>query len=455
MTPGPAVVYYGDDFTGATDTLGTAARAGLRALLFLKTPDAERLARIGPLDVLGIAGAARTMTPQEMQRELAPVAALFRSLGARVLHYKTCSTFDSSPHIGSIGAAVRALRSAVEAPWTAIVGGQPNLGRHCLFGNLFAEAGAGGEVFRIDRHPTMSRHPVTPMHEADLRLHLARQGLADVHSIPFTAASKGGKVIEEALQRALHPLSSAMSPDAVLFDVADAVQLTTIGQVLWARAQRQTLLAAGPSSVVDALAPALGPRTGIEPMQRVVAPARGPVLVLAGSLSPVTARQVAAARSFDTVWLDASVMAQRDAATLERHARDIANGLANGRNVLACTRPPDPLPVDRGIDAQALARAGGELLARVLAMVPLQRVGIAGGDTSSHGVQALDAWGLSYVADIGAGTSLCRVHSDDAALDGLEIMLKGGQMGSDDVFERVVHGSSELAPFRGDSPSNS
>jgi hypothetical protein len=31
-------VYYGDDFTGATDTLGTAARAGLRALLFLKRP---------------------------------------------------------------------------------------------------------------------------------------------------------------------------------------------------------------------------------------------------------------------------------------------------------------------------------------------------------------------------------------------------------------------------------
>ncbi|WP_369632885.1 nucleotide-binding domain containing protein [Variovorax sp. V512] len=164
--------------------------------------------------------------------------------------------------------------------------------------------------------------------------------------------------------------------------------------------------------------------------------------MLAGSLSPVTARQVAAARSFDTVWLDASAMAQRDAATLERHARDIANGLASGRNVLACTRPLNPLPAERGIDAQALARAGGELLARVLTLAPLQRVGIAGGDTSSHAVQAFDAWGLSYVADIGAGTSLCRVHSDDAALDGLEIMLKGGQMGSDDVFERLVHGAS-------------
>lgn len=447
-TQAPAIVYYGDDFTGATDTLGTAARAGLRALLFLKTPDAARLAQAGPLDVLGIAGAARAMAPEAMQAELTPVAALFRSLGARVLHYKTCSTFDSAPHIGSIGAAVHALRGAVEQPWTAIVGGQPNIGRHCLFGNLFAAAGAGGEVFRIDRHPTMSRHPVTPMHEADLRLHLAKQGLAGVRSIPFTATSQGPQVLGEALQRALRP--DAGNTEAVLFDVADAPQLAAIGQVLWAEARRATLLAVGPSSVVDALAGALGTRSDAQAAPpRHVAPARSPVLVLAGSLSPVTARQVAAARSFDTVWLDAPRLAQRDAATLERHARDIAQGLARGRSMLACTRPAEEAPIegDNKVDAQALSRGGGDLLARVLAMAPLQRVGIAGGDTSSHAVQALDAWGLSYVADMGAGASLCRVHSDDAALDGMEIMLKGGQMGSHDVFERLVHGDAGSAPL--------
>lgn len=446
-TQAPAIVYYGDDFTGATDTLGAAARAGLRALLFLKTPGAARLAQAGPLDVLGIAGAARAMAPEAIQAELAPVAALFRSLGARVLHYKTCSTFDSAPHIGSIGAAVRALRGAVEQPWTAIVGGQPNIGRHCLFGNLFAAAGAGGEVFRIDRHPTMSRHPVTPMHEADLRLHLAKQGLAGVRSIPFTAASQGPDALGEALRRALRP--DAGNTEAVLFDVADAPQLAAIGQVLWAEARRATLLAVGPSSVVDALAGALGTRSDAQAAPRHVAPARGPVLVLAGSLSPVTARQVAAARSFDTVWLDAPRLAQRDAATLERHARDIAQGLARGRSMLACTRPAEEAPTegDNKVDAQALSRAGGDLLARVLAMAPLQRVGIAGGDTSSHAVQALDAWGLSYVADMGAGASLCRVHSDDAALDGTEIMLKGGQMGAHDVFERLLHGDAGSAPL--------
>ena len=439
--PAPTVVYYGDDFTGATDTLGTAARAGLRALLFLETPDAARIERAGPLDVLGIAGAARAMTPEAMRVELAPVAALFRSLGARVLHYKTCSTFDSAPHIGSIGAAVRALRGAVDQPWTAIVGGQPNLGRHCLFGHLFAAAGVGGEVFRIDRHPTMSRHPVTPMHESDLRLHLAGQGLADVRSIPFTAASNGGSnALGKALQRTLHPPSPAKPPETVLFDVADAAQLAAIGEVLWAHARCDTLLAVGPSSVVDALAAALGTRTEAQPPS-AVAPAGGPVLVLAGSLSPVTARQVAAAQSFDIVWLDAPRLAQRDGSMLERHARDIAQALARGRHVLACTRPPEQASPSPDVDAQALARAGGDLLVQVLAHVPLRRVGVAGGDTSSHGVQALDAWGLSYVADMGAGASLCRVHSDDVRLDGMEIMLKGGQMGTDDVFERLVHGT--------------
>lgn len=442
MRPCPALVYYGDDFTGATDTLGTAARAGLRALLFLKTPDAGRLAHTGPLDVLGIAGAARAMAPAQLQAELAPVAELFRSLGARVLHYKTCSTFDSAPHIGSIGAAVRVLRAAVEQPWTAIVGGQPNLGRYCLFGNLFAAAGSGGEVFRIDRHPTMSRHPVTPMDEADLRLHLAKQGLADVCSVPYTAASRGGEALDNALRQALH----SPPADAVLFDVADASQLAAIGDVLWARAQGSTLLAVGPSSVVDALATAM-------PMSREhgnaaaqahtgMAPASGPVLVLAGSLSPVTARQVAAAKSFDIVWLDAHRLAQRDPAALSDHADAITRSLALGHHVLACTRAPNAASPGVGLDAQALARAGGDLLAKVLATTPLKRIGVAGGDTSSHGVQALDAWGLSYVADMGAGASLCRVHSDDARLDGMELMLKGGQMGSVDVFERLVHGSA-------------
>ena len=51
--------------------------------------------------------------------------------------------------------------------------GAPAIGRWQAFGNLFARAGDG--IHRLDRHPTMARHPVTPMDEADVTAHLARQ----------------------------------------------------------------------------------------------------------------------------------------------------------------------------------------------------------------------------------------------------------------------------------------
>ncbi|HEY6136032.1 MAG TPA: four-carbon acid sugar kinase family protein, partial [Rubrivivax sp.] len=41
--------WYGDDFTGASDTLATLAVAGRRALLFLGVPTAAQRAAAGPL----------------------------------------------------------------------------------------------------------------------------------------------------------------------------------------------------------------------------------------------------------------------------------------------------------------------------------------------------------------------------------------------------------------------
>ncbi|MDB5938737.1 MAG: type effector Hrp-dependent outer domain protein [Polaromonas sp.] len=437
MQPGSdlKIAYYGDDFTGATDTLATAARAGLRSLLFLGLPTPAQLARAGPLDCLGIAGAARAMTPDEMRVELEPVGRLFAQLGAPVMHYKTCSTFDSAPHVGSIGAAIDILQPHAGNPLVAIVGGQPNLRRFCVFGNLFAAA--DGAICRIDRHPTMRQHPVTPMHEADLRLHLTRQGLADVRLIDYTDIEQGDDALDLQLQALLQA-----QPGAVLFDVANTADLAPVGRLIWQRARRQRLLAAGPSSVVQALAAHW--QTATAQPENAIAPAGGPVLVLAGSLSPMTARQVQAATSYEHLRLDAARLAQ-DTAYRSQTARRIAARLGQGKHVLASTSAgpcAEVAPVLQPSlpDGRALALACGDLLAQVLDITPLQRLGIAGGDTSSHAVQALDAWGLSYQALLAPGVALCRLHSDRPSLDGLEIMLKGGQMGGETLFEELLAG---------------
>jgi 3-oxoisoapionate kinase len=424
------VAYYGDDFTGATDTLATAARAGLRSLLFLGLPTDAQLERAGTLDCLGIAGAARSMNPKEMRAELEPVGRLFARLGAPVMHYKTCSTFDSAPEVGSIGAAIRILRPHAGNAFVPIVGGQPNLRRYCLFGNLFA--GAGASVHRLDRHPTMSRHPITPMHEADLRRHLAAQGLAQVAGIDYPDYAQDAGALDKQLAVLL-----AGKPDAVLLDVAQEGQLAAVGRLIWQHAQQQPLLAAGPSSVVQALA-AHWHQAG-EMAAPHIAAATGPVLVLAGSLSPMTARQVQRASSYRQVVLDAARLSG-DAAYAQQMSAHIAALLAQGRHVLACTAA-DGQASDEPVNGRTLAQASGALLARVLREVPLRRLGIAGGDTSSLAVQSLNAWGLSYAAQLAPGVALCRLHSDQAELDGLEIMLKGGQMGSEDLFETLLLGA--------------
>ncbi len=439
MTQGhhPRVCFYGDDFTGATDTLATATEAGLRSLLFLRVPDRRQLGAAGELDCLGIAGAARSMAPDDMREELEPVARFFAGLQPPVTHYKICSTFDSAPHVGNIGTALSVWRQHIANDFVPIVGGQPNLQRYCLFSNLYAAVNGGGEVFRIDRHQTMRNHPVTPMHEADLRVHLAGQGMrvAAIHAPAYIGST-------EQLDAQLERLAQER-PDAVLFDVGDAAHLPLIGRQIWQRAQWQSLLAIGASSVVQALCGHWREQGELPASSigatRIAAP-DGAVFVLAGSLSPVTARQVEAATSFERVALDPRRLVGEDNAYIGSMLSRIAQRLNEGHHVLACTADGAHLEGDRV--SLRLAQASGNFLRRLLPLTTVRRIGVAGGDTSSHALKALDIWGLSYLGKLSPGVALCRAYADGAREDGIELMLKGGQMGGEDLFDRLAKGSN-------------
>jgi uncharacterized protein YgbK (DUF1537 family) len=178
--------YYGDDFTGSTDVLEQLGANGIPAVLFIGAPSSAHLAAFPTAQALGIAGDARSRSPQWMSNHLPAIFRTLQQFRAPITHYKVCSTFDSSPTTGSIGRAIEIGREIFQPRFIPIVVGAPHLRRYVAFGNLFAAA-PDGTIQRIDRHP-MSRHPVTPMHEADLRLHLAAQtnlpiGLIDVPTL--------------------------------------------------------------------------------------------------------------------------------------------------------------------------------------------------------------------------------------------------------------------------------
>jgi hypothetical protein len=115
----PLYAFVGDDFTGSTDVLEQLAEGGVPAVLFLRTPDAALRARFPEARAIGLASDARSRSPEWMDAEL---PAMFAALSdAELIHYKTCSTFDSAPHVGSIGRALDIGVAAFGGPGAIVV----------------------------------------------------------------------------------------------------------------------------------------------------------------------------------------------------------------------------------------------------------------------------------------------------------------------------------------------
>jgi uncharacterized protein YgbK (DUF1537 family) len=426
--------YYGDDFTGSTDVLEQLGANGIPAVLFVGVPKPQHLAAFSSVQVIGIAGDSRSRSPEWMSANL---PAIFRALlrfGAPITHYKVCSTFDSSPTIGSIGRAIEIGLEVFAPPFVPIVVGAPHLRRYVVFGHLFAGA-PDGTVQRIDRHP-MSCHPVTPMHESDLRLHLAAQTATKIGLIDAAILKPGCEAASAALDALI-----AGDHQAVVFDTIDDETQSTVGSLLWNRAQQRPLFAAGSSGLTAALVMAWN-SLGLLSVQTSSAPiaVAKPLLVLSGSCSAVTERQLryAIGHGYHAIPLNPLTLLDENDPTRTAALKSASQSLADGRDTILFTALGTSASPAYG---DALGIALGSLLSELLernanSVGPVRRVLICGGDTASHAIQQLGVHALTWIANIQPGGPLCRAHAD-SHLDGIELVLKGGQVGTADFFDHV------------------
>jgi 3-oxoisoapionate kinase len=425
----PLFSFYGDDFTGSTDALEALAANGVPSVLFVEPPDERRLSAFRDCRAIGIAGESRSRGPEWMSANLPRVFSSLKSYGAPLCQYKVCSTFDSSPEVGSIGRALEIGQETFGTPWVPIAVAAPHLRRYVLFGNLFA-AGAG-EIHRIDRHPTMRDHPVTPMEESDLRRHLARQTDRRIALLDILALQSADP--EARLAAVLE-----QDPDGVLFDALDDGSLATLGRLLWTRRPAPQTFVIGSSGLTHALIQ-YWRKAGIIPGGFVpgLAGSVDRLIVVSGSCSPVTETQIrwSMAHGFEGLRIEAG--SQGQGAVVDQAVAI----LARGRSVALYTAlgPRDCVGSVRG---EQLGCYLGEMLHELLSRTGVRRVLIAGGDTSTHAVRRLGVEALTFAALTTPGAPLCRCHSADAIVDGLEIVLKGGQVGPEDYFDRARRGDS-------------
>lgn len=429
------LAFYGDDFTGATDALEFLSRAGARTVLFLDPPGEAQLARYPGLDAFGVAGMTRSLSPAAMEKTLTPAFEQLKRSGARHIHYKVCSTFDSSPHTGSIGKAMETGKAVFNNKLIPLLVAAPALGRYCLFGNLFAKMGTAGDgiIYRLDRHPSMSHHPVTPAEESDLRLHLSAQtkmktGLVDIINVAAGI---------ETMRKKLNEMSDDYS--IVLFDVLHQEQLAVIGELLESMAGDDVLFSVGSSGIEMALGQYWNTKQILTTVNKWERPGKAaPMLVVSGSCSPVTTTQVtqAAAAGFEECIVDmAGVL--HDGHSFSALIDNVSSYMKEGRNVIVHS---DGANKKENIPADKLGTALGHIAAETARRTPYKRLVIAGGDTSSYAARALGIESVEMIAPVVPGAPLCKTNAPGSPIDGIEINFKGGQVGDKHYFETVLNG---------------
>ncbi|RWP90522.1 MAG: four-carbon acid sugar kinase family protein, partial [Mesorhizobium sp.] len=324
--------YYGDDLTGSTDVMEALELGGVPTVLFMRQPDAALLSRFGHCRAIGLAGTSRSETPQWMDTHLRDAFAWLKTLNAEICHYKVCSTFDSSPTIGSIGRAIEIGRSVFAQASVPLLVGAPQLKRYTTFGHLFAAY--RDQYFRIDRHPVMSRHPTTPMDESDLLIHLLRQtalssGLVDLATLQSASRSA-----------AFDRLTGNGTP-IVLVDVDNLETQALAGKELWRVRKPGGSFVVGSSGVEYALL-AEWASNGIVSAGHGFTPpgAAERIAVVSGSCSPTTERQIqhALTDGFDGIEVDPVELVSE--ASQQAIARATASGRASlqaGRSVILYT----------------------------------------------------------------------------------------------------------------------
>lgn len=408
-----------DDFTGATDLAGLLARSGVAVSLRIGVPQ-EAPAETAPLEIIALK--CRTAPAEEAVADTRAALDWLRRAGATRFFWKYCSTFDSTAR-GNIGPVAEALMDDLGAPQTIYCPAFPENGRSVFMGNLFV-----GDL-PLAESP-MKDHPLTPMRDSNVMRLLAPQVTRPVGLASRLVVAQG----VGALRRRLADLRDS----GVAHVVVDAVATEDLYAI--AEACRDMPLLTGGSAVAMPL-PGIWLREGLlTRSDRPVAahPAGGPAIVLSGSCSAMTNRQVAAFRSAGApaFRLDPLALAEEGPA---RALQWLAAQDLQATPIIYATAEPD---IVRAAQEALGADRAGSLVEDALAALAVaardagvRRFVVAGGETSGAVAKALGIHRLTIGAEIAPGVPWCFATSGG---HDVAITLKSGNFGRATFFRDAL-----------------
>ena len=397
-----------DDFTGAGDVASTLAREGMRTSLI---PTIEAVAE-ADCDAGVVALKTRSIAPAEaVAQSLRALEALLRQ-GCRQIMFKYCSTFDSTPE-GNIGPVAEALADALGVRGVVVCPAYPTNGRTVYQGHLFV-------ADRLLSDTGMRDHPLCPMTESDLRRWLGFQAREPVGHVPHAIVAQGAAAIRQSLA----------GPERLY--VVDAIadnDLRAIGA-----AASQARLITGGSGVALGLPDNFRAMGLIGGAATPVVRALGPAIILSGSCSETTRRQVALYRDEHPSYeIDVGRLMAGDA--ILKEADDFATRhAAEAPLIFSSAAPAAVLAVATEHGSLGAAAKVEQLLADLAVRAVARgarRIVVAGGETSGAVVSALDPGPMRVGEDIAPGVPALTAGK-------IALALKSGNFGPPDFFMQAV-----------------
>ncbi|HEX2830820.1 MAG TPA: 3-oxo-tetronate kinase [Burkholderiales bacterium] len=414
----PILGCIADDFTGATDLANTLTRQGMCTVVLLGVPRTDL--DLSEADAIVVALKSRSIPAREAIELSLEALEWLRNAGVRQFYFKYCSTFDSTP-AGNIGPVADALLEALHEPFTIACPAFPTNARTIYQGHLFV----GGELLS---ESGMRNHPINPMTDSSLVRVLQQQAEGRVGLIPFAAVERGAEAISAS--------ASALQAQGYRYAIVDALTDENLCEIGAACASMRLLTGGSGLALglpVNYRHEGLLKRHAADSVPSIA----GPAVVLAGSCSTATQRQVARAKK------------QWDAFELDPLAISASADPAADAHAWASSRTGEqPILIYSSADAQRVAAAQSQLgreraselvertfaeLAKRLVDGGVRRMVVAGGETSGAVVSALGVEGLRIGQEIDPGVPWTVTISGEP----IALALKSGNFGADDFFTRA------------------
>lgn len=406
----------GDDFTGSSDLANTLTKEGMKTTLFSGIPD-------GPAgsDVEAGVVALKTRTIAVEDAIAQSLAALewLQAQGCQQFFFKYCSTFDST-EAGNIGQVAQALAEKLGETRVIVCPAFPATGRSVYLGHLFVND-------KLLNESGMENHPLTPMHDADLRRCLAKQTDWTVDHISAQTVFEG----EDAIRAALVGDTAMVVVDAVRDE-----DLYVIG-----KAAKERKLITGGSGIALGLPANFRESGTISASQNTWAGQKGSGVILSGSCSEMTRKQVEAHAKDHP----AKKISPDDVMNASVNVDQLAKWVRSfgGDQLPLVYSSADPADIKlaqekygREILAEKIENLFGSLAVALVAS-GYSRIVVAGGETSGAVVEALDVDEMAIGPEIAAGVPAVAVPASNGN-SGICLALKSGNFGQVDFFARAM-----------------